>query len=167
MRIAVSFAGAALALVAFVAVAQPKGKVDPSLEAANKKFTEAFNSFDPKAVASFFAEDGTLITPVGDVAHGRDEIAKLYAENVERIFKGSKSTFTITGARKAGPDTQWLDLEHEVQNAQQPDGTTGTMKMHVVVLVQKKGKDWKWLEARPYVFMPKDHAHAGKMAPKQ
>jgi uncharacterized protein (TIGR02246 family) len=167
MRIAVPITGAALALAALAAVAQPKGKVDPSLETANKKFTEAFNSFDPKAVASFFAEDGTLITPVGDVAHGRDEIAKLYGENVEKMFKGSKSTFTITGARKAGPDTQWLDIDHEVQNAHRPDGTTGTMKMHVIILAQKKGNDWKWLEARPYVFVPKDHAHAGEMPPKQ
>jgi uncharacterized protein (TIGR02246 family) len=167
MRLAVSITGAALALVAFVAEAQPKGKVEPSLEAAHKKFTDAFNSFDPKAVAAWFAEDGTLITPVGDVAHGREEIAKLYGENVERMFRGSTSTFTITGVRMAGPGFQWLDVDHEVQNARRPDGTTGPMRMHVVMLAQKKGSDWKWLEVRPYVFVPRDQAHSGAMAPKQ
>jgi uncharacterized protein (TIGR02246 family) len=166
MRVAVWVTGAVLALSAVAADAQSTGKVDPSLEAANKKFTAAFNSFDPKAVAAFFAEDGTLITPNGDVAHGRDAIAKLYAENVERMFRGSTSTFTITGVRNAGPDTRWLDLDHEVQNARKPDGTTGTMKMHVVLLVQRKGDEWRWLEARPYVFVPKDHAHSGGAGPK-
>lgn len=167
MRVAMPITGAAVALAALVAVAQPKGKVDPSLEAATAKFTDAFNSFDPKAVASWFAEDGTLITPVGDVAHGRDEIAKLYGENVEKMFKGSRSTFTITGVRKVGPDAQWLDLDHEAQDAHRPDGTTGTMKLHVVMLAQRKGKDWKWLEVRPYAFVPKDHAHAGETPQKQ
>jgi hypothetical protein len=41
------------------------------------------------------------------------------------------------------------------------------MRMHVVMLAQKKGSDWKWLEVRPYVFVPRDNAHPGAMAPKQ
>jgi uncharacterized protein (TIGR02246 family) len=154
----------ALAVLAFSAAtawAQSDAKVDPALEATNKKFTEAFNAFDAKAVASFFAADGTLINPVGNVAHGPEEIAKVFAEDAARFFKGSTSTFTITGAREVGPDTMWLDLDHTAKNARQPDGKTGEMKMHVVMLVQKQGDEWKYLEARPYAFVPMDHAHSG------
>ena len=41
-----------------------------------------------------------------------------------------------------------------------PDGTTGTMKMHVVVLAQKKGESWQWLDVRPSAFIqPKQQLH--------
>lgn len=155
-------AGAVVGLWAAAAWAQAgEAKVDPALEATNTKFTEAFNSLDPQAVAAFFAEDATLINPLGKVAHGRAEIAKVFAEDAGRIFKGATSTFTITGARKIGADTVWLDLEHVAKNAQMPDGKTGDITHHVVMLARKQGDQWKWVEARPYAFIPQDHAHAG------
>ena len=154
--------GAVLALSAATAWAQSGDvKVDPSLEEANKKWTAAFNTLDPKAVAAFFTPDATLINPMGKVAHGPAEIAKVFEEDAARIFKGSTSTFTITGTREVGPDTMWLDVEHVAQNAKMPDGTTGTLRNHVVMLVQKQGDEWKWVEARPYTFIPRDHAHGG------
>jgi uncharacterized protein (TIGR02246 family) len=157
MRTAARFAGAALALSWSVASAQTHPKVDPSLEAMVQKFSDAFNRFDAKAVASFHAKDGTLINPMGDVAHGQDGIARMFDEVAAKRWKGSTSRFTITGSRKVGPNTTWLDLEHELQNVALPDGTTGTMKLHLVWLAQKSGSAWKILEARPYVLLPKDH----------
>jgi uncharacterized protein (TIGR02246 family) len=155
-------AGAVVGLWAATAWAQAgAAKVDPALEATHTKFAEAFNTMDPQAVASFFAEDATLINPLGKVAQGRAEIAKVFAEDAGRIFKGATSTFTITGARKIGADTVWLDVEHVAKNAKMPDGKTGTITHHVVMLAQKQGEDWKWVEARPYAFIPGDHAHAG------
>jgi uncharacterized protein (TIGR02246 family) len=165
MKIARTIAVAVLAVSAAVAQAKPTPQVDPSLEATSKRFTAAFNSFDPQAVAGFFAEDGTLITPAGDTATGRAEIAKLYGDNVKRVFEGSKSTFTIRKTRNVGSGAAWLDVDHQVENAKRPDGTTGPMQMHVVMLAQKKGKDWKWLEVRPYVFVqPREGAPAAASA---
>jgi uncharacterized protein (TIGR02246 family) len=160
MQVRAVMAGVVLAFSAGTAWAQADAKVDPSLEATNKKFTEAFNALDAKAVAGFFAADATLINPLGKVAHGPDEIAKVFEEDAARFFKGSTSTFTITGARQVGPDTMWLDVDHTATNAPRPDGTTGEVKHHVVMLAQKKGDQWKYLEARPYAFVPMDHAHA-------
>jgi uncharacterized protein (TIGR02246 family) len=122
-----------------------------------EKFSEAFNRFDGKAVAAFHTKDATLINPMGDVAHGQDGIAKMFDEFVAKRWKGSTSRFTITGSRKIGPSTTWLDLDQEVQNVTMPDGTTGTMKVHVVWLAQNAGGAWKILETRPYMFLPKDH----------
>lgn len=163
MKLHAVVAGAVLALAASTAQAQSgSAKVDPSLEAANKKWTETFNTLDPKAVSAFFAADGTLITPLGKVAHGPAEVAKVFEEDAAKMFKGTTSTFTITGSRKVGADTVWLDVDHVAQNAKMPDGTTGTLKHHVVVLAQKKGNDWKWLEVRPYMFIPRDHPPTGE-----
>lgn len=157
MRTAARCVVAALVLSWSVASAQTHPKVDPALEAMVQKFSDAFNRFDGKAVAAFHAKDSTLINPMGDVAHGQDGIAKMFDEVVAKRWKGSTSRFTITGSRKIGPKTMWLDLDQEVQNVTMEDGTTGTMKVHVVWLAQNAGGTWKILEVRPYMFLPKDH----------
>lgn len=157
MRTIARAVGAALAVSWSVASAQTHPKVDPALETMVQKFTEAFNRFEGKGIAAFHTKDSTLINPMGDVAHGPDGIAKLFDEVGAKRWKGSTSRFTITGSRKVGPGTTWLDLDHEVQNVTMPDGTAGTMKLHVVWLAQKLGGTWKIAEARPYVFLPKDH----------
>jgi len=159
MRSAARWVTAALALSWSIAFAQTRPKVDPALESMVQKFAEAFNRFDGKAVAAFHAKDATLINPMGDVAHGQDGIARMFDEYVAKRWKGSTSRFTVTGSRNVGPNTTWLDLDQEVQNVTLPDGTTGTMKVHVVWLAQRVGGDWKVLEVRPYMFLPKDHGH--------
>ncbi len=136
-------------------VGQQQASVDQSLEATLKRFNEAFNRFDAKEVASFWAEDGTVINPVGNYGKGRSGVERVFREDAERVLRGSTSRFTITGARKVGADCVLLDLDDDVQNAKMPDGSTGPMKLHVVVLVQKKGEGWQWLDVRPYGFFPK------------
>jgi uncharacterized protein (TIGR02246 family) len=154
-----------LALFLFSSVALAEApKVDPSIAASVKKFNEAFNRRDPKEVASFWAEEGTLISPAGERGNGRAEVAKVYGLDVETILKGTTSTFRIDSVRQLKGDWALLDLDHEIQNARMPDGTTGTMKLHVVILAQKKGAGWQWLDARPYGFLkpPPPGAAGGK-----
>lgn len=166
MKLHAVVAAAAVALAATSTGAQSgSAKVDPSLDAMRKKWAEAFNAIDGKAIAAFFAADGTLITPLGRVAHGPAEIATVFEEEAGGIFKGSTSTFTITGSRKLGPDLVWLDVDHVAQGVTMPDGTSGTLKHHVVVLARKKGNEWRWLEVRPYAFMPRDHPSVGGASP--
>lgn len=143
---------AALALCSHVALAEGP-KVDPSLAATLKKFNEAFNRQDPKEVSAFWAEDGTLVSPIGIRGNGRAEVASVYGQDLQMILKGTTSTFRIESARMLKGGLALLDLDHEIQNARMPDGTTGTMKLHVVILAQKKGGGWQWLDARPYAFL--------------
>lgn len=166
MKVHAVVAAAAVALAASSTWAQSgSAKVDPSLDAASKRWGEAFNTLEGKAVAAFFAADGTLITPTGRVAHGPAEIATVFEEEAGKVFKGSTSTFTITGTRKLGPDLVWLDVDHVAEGVTKQDGTSGTLKHHVIVLARKKGKDWRWLEVRPYAFMPGDHPNVGGASP--
>jgi uncharacterized protein (TIGR02246 family) len=131
---------------------QQQVSLDRSLEATLKRFNDAFNRLDAKEVASFWADDGTLINPVGNYGKGRSGVEKVFHEDAETVLEGTTSRFTITGARKVGGDCAFLDLDHEAQNFKMPDETTRTMKMHVVVLAQKKGEGWQWLDVRPYGF---------------
>ena len=128
-------------------------QVDRSLEAMLRKFNDAFNRFDAREVASFWADDGTLLNPVGNYGKGRAGVERVYHEDAETILEGSTSRFTITSARPIGSDCALLDLDHEVQNFKRPDGSTATVKLHVVMLAQKKRDGWQWLDARPYALM--------------
>lgn len=127
---------------------------EPSLETAVRKFNELFNTFDTKDVAACWAEDGTLISPTGEVGRGRAGVEKTYRHDCETILMGTTSKFTITSARRLGQDMAFLDLDHELQNAVRPDGTRGTLTVHVVMLARRTGSSWQWLDARPYLFLP-------------
>jgi uncharacterized protein (TIGR02246 family) len=128
--------------------------VEPSLEAACRSFNEVFNRFDVKQVAACFTEDATLITPTGGVGKGRSGVEKAFRHDVDTILAGTKSRFTIASARRLTPELVFLDLDHELQNARMPNGSTGTMTLHVVILAKKSGSSWQWLDARPYAFLP-------------
>lgn len=130
-------------------------KPDQSLESSLRKFEEAFNRQDTQAVAACWTDDGTLITPTGEVGRGRSGVETAYRHDVETILEGTRSRFTITSARRIGQDTCFLDCEHVLQNCPMPDGTRGTMKLHVCMLAKKTGNTWQWLDARPYAFLPK------------
>ena len=106
--------------------AQQEANRDPSLEATRQKFNDAFNRFDAKEVASFWAEDGTLLTPGGDFGKGRSGVERAFQKDASTIFAGSRSTFTIVGMRRIGTDAlALLDLDHDLSNFARPDGTTG------------------------------------------
>ncbi|HSD19496.1 MAG TPA: nuclear transport factor 2 family protein [Anaeromyxobacter sp.] len=129
-------------------------KAEPSLETAFRRFNEAFNRFDTKQVAACWTEDGTLITPSGEVGQGRSGVETAYRHDCDTILAGTTSTFTIASVRRLGDELAFIDLDHELQNFRMPDGSTGPMKLHVVMLAKKSGNTWQWLDARPYAYVP-------------
>jgi uncharacterized protein (TIGR02246 family) len=135
------------------AVGTQAHEADPSLEAACRKFNEAFNRFDAEEVASFWTEDGTLITPAGEIGSGRSGVETAYRHDCETILAGTTSRFEISSVRRLGDDLAFMDLDQELQNFRKQDGSTGTMKLHVVILARKSGNTWRWLDARPYAYV--------------
>lgn len=130
-----------------------EAKAEPALEASLRKFNEAFNRFDTKEVAACWAEDGTLITPSGELGSGRSGVESAYRHDCEGILQGTSSTFSIESVRRLGSELAFLDCEHELRNMRNPNGSTGTMKLHVVILAKRSGSGWLWLDARPYAFV--------------
>ena len=98
---------------------------EKSLESTLKRFNEAFNRFDPAEVASFWADDGTLINPGGEYGKGRPGVAKVYGKDCETILDETTSKFTIVSTRRIGGDCVFLDIDHDIQNVRMPDGSTG------------------------------------------
>lgn len=135
------------------AVAAPESKAEPSLEASVRQYNETFNRFDAKQVAAWWVEDGTLISPLGEVGRGRSGVETTYRHDCESLLEGTTSRFTIESVRRLGNDLAFLDLEHELRNARMPDGSRGTMKVHLIMLAQRSGNGWLWLDVRPYAFI--------------
>jgi uncharacterized protein (TIGR02246 family) len=132
----------------------PTPSVEPSLADTCQRFNAAFNRADVKEVGAFWETDGTLIGPTGNRGSGRSGVEKVYADDVNQFLRGTTSTFTIESVRMLGRDLALLDMDHAIQGARLPDGTSGTMKLHTVILARRKGKEWRWLDARPYGFLP-------------
>jgi uncharacterized protein (TIGR02246 family) len=128
--------------------------VESSLADTCKKFNAAFNRADVKEVAGFWESDGTLIGPTGNKGSGRAGVEKVYGDDLNQFLRGTTSTFTIESVRSLGRDLALLDLDHTIQGARLPDGTKGTMKLHTVILARRQEKEWRWLDARPYGFLP-------------
>jgi uncharacterized protein (TIGR02246 family) len=136
-------------------VGTQESTAEPSLEAACRKFNEAFNRFDAKQVASCWTEDGTLITPSGEVGRGRSGVETAFRHDADTILKGTTSRFAIKSVRRLGSELAFVDLDHELQNFRMPDGSTGAMSFHVVILAKRSGNGWQWVDARPYAFVPR------------
>jgi uncharacterized protein (TIGR02246 family) len=128
--------------------------IDPALAGAWAEFSSAFNRHDVREVATFFEEGGSLIGPAGDRGDGRSEVERVLAVGMERLFRGTTSRFTIQSVRKLGRGLALVDVEHAVQGARMPDGSQGTRKLHVVVVARRRGDTWRWVDVRPYAFLP-------------
>jgi uncharacterized protein (TIGR02246 family) len=129
-------------------------RVDSGLESTLQRFTQAFNRQVPEEVASFWAEEGTLLNPVGELGTGRGGVERVYRKDTETILKGTSSKFTIRAMRQIGSDTAFLDLDHDIAGFRMADGSMGHVQLHLVILARRKDGAWHWLDARPYAFMP-------------
>ena len=139
-------------------VGMQESRAEPSLESAIRKFTEAFNRQDVKAVVSCWAEDGTLITPTGEIGKGRSGVETAYRHDTETILAGTTSKFELQSVRRLGDDLAFLDLDHELRHARMPDGSRGTMNVHIVMLAKRSGRGWQRLDARPSRLLPQPPA---------
>jgi uncharacterized protein (TIGR02246 family) len=140
----------------FAASAQAAGSKDEdAIKARVAEFSALFSKGDAKAVAAFFADDGTLVNPVGMKGKGPAEIEKIIATDIATILKDTKMELTVVQYRAVGKDAAWVELEHSVNGAKAPDGKAmPTLTFHVPALLVKKGKNWMIAEARPYAYLP-------------
>ncbi len=129
-------------------------KMEPSLTQAWKAFEDAFNRQDPREVASFWDPEGSLVGPTGTRGDGRSGVEKVYRQDLELFLRGTRSTFEPETVRMIGRDVAFMDCSHRIEGARLPDGTMGTMRLHLAVVARRAGDGWRWLDARPYAFLP-------------
>lgn len=150
---------ALLALLTTNAVAAPTEKKPANDEAgilkAANSFFSAWNQHDVKAMLAFWGDDATLINPMGRAAHGKAEIEALLSDEQSTVFKTSTAKLQeLKVSRSLGAGMAFCDGEMTVDGAVAPDGSVlPQMRVHLAMLMEKKGSDWKVADGRPYSFL--------------
>ena len=115
-----------------------------------KNFLEAWNKGEAKAAASFFTEDGVRVGAMGDVEHGREEIAAAYENLMHKAMPGAKAMMEKGTIRMLTPELAVWQGGLEIQK---PDGSP-PLKGYVVQVMKKVNNKWLILEAHPKLFPP-------------
>jgi uncharacterized protein (TIGR02246 family) len=145
----------AVMLPALSAFAAGKEKDEDAIKARVAEFVAVFNKGDAKAATAFFADDATLVNPIGKSGKGSAEIEKVITEDLATILKGTTSEMKVANYRAVGKDAAFVDLEQTVTGVKAPDGKPlPPVTFHVPALLIKKGKVWLIAEARPYAYLP-------------
>jgi len=137
---------------------------DAAILKAQQTFFAAWNQHDVKAMTACWAEDATLINPVGQKAHGKAEIEKLFTDEQSTVFKASTTNLLeVKVTRSLGSNMFFCDGDITVDGALAPDGTTMPQsRIHLATIMMKKGSSWLIVDARPYMFVPMPQATAAK-----
>ena len=139
---------------AFAAPEKKSEGPDAAILKAAEAFAADWNQHDVKALVTCWADDATLINPMGRVAHGKAEIETLLSEEQSGIFKASTAKVVeMKVTRQLGSHMAFCDGEMTVDGAVGPDGSAmPQMKVHLAVIMAKHGSAWVFQDARPYAF---------------
>src|SRR5271166_5896881 len=119
---------------------QPTVQSSPEYQAAEdqfRKYQEAYDRGDAKALASFYAEDIDYIDQDGVEVKGRGEMEKLLVENFQ-ANPGAKIAIKIDEVKQVTPDVQ---VNRGVATVTSTNGTTESTR-YLAVLV-KKADRWQ------------------------
>jgi uncharacterized protein (TIGR02246 family) len=129
-------------------------KTDPNTEVSVEEFFARFacawKDNDGTEVGSFFVEDGILINPFGQPAHGRSAITAMYSEYFGGMLQGTSTTFNSTHVRSVESDHAFTDCEQTISAS---SGEV-VLAVHLAALLRRAGGTWRFVDARPYTFDP-------------
>jgi uncharacterized protein (TIGR02246 family) len=118
-----------------------------------QEFIAAFNKGDAKAVAAFWAPDGTYVDQVGREYKGRAAIQKLY----EKVFpeqKGAKLAIYVLSAKMLSPD---VGIEDGITEVTPAEGGPGSTARFSAVVVKKDG-EWYFESVHESIASPPSNA---------
>ena len=155
-----------LALAASSPIAAKEGATaPPDLEERFRAFEQAFGAQDADKLGAMFAPDGTIITPAGERAEGRDQVTAQFRKDFEAVLKGVKNKLTILNVRMVTPELAFADIQQELTGGKPMPGRPHPWIAHAAVLLSKQGGgEWMVLDARPYFFLPRTHGMGMKAA---
>lgn len=124
-----------------------------AIERVSNEFIAAWNAHDPKKMAAVWAEDGDLINPMGQSAHGRADIEKFFEKEQSTAMKGTTYKLESMSVRELGPNVASADWESVVTGMVDPSGKEmPPFKHHVFVVYVKKGGHWHTASVRAFGY---------------
>src|SRR5258705_10200210 len=97
---------------------------EAAVRALGDTFAKAFVQKNAELRAAVFAEDGTFVTPPGDLLQGRVAMVKDFGPEAQQAVNGTtQAAFSNYRVRFITPDVAVVDALLTVHNANGPDGT--------------------------------------------
>jgi len=127
---------------------------EAAIHKRHDEWVAAWNKHDPQLMASFWVEDGDLITPTGRVAKGRAAVQKVFQDEQtgQGPWVGTTYVGKIDDIRLIGRDVAAVDVTAEVIGAKDAAGkVTPPMKHHVTWVAVKRHGTWMAFATRPCV----------------
>jgi uncharacterized protein (TIGR02246 family) len=147
-----------LGVVALNVIAAGAFAADTATQAVEKRtgeFAAAWNRHDSTAMAAFWLPDGDLFNPFGRWAKGRDEVAKLFAQEQSTVMKATTFTVDAVSVRTPRPDVAVSDWDFTIAGMTGPDGSMiPVQKFHAAMVWVKKGGTWSIMAGRPMIPAP-------------
>ncbi len=150
---------ALLSLLSTTAIAAGTEKkssaAEEGLARTHEAFFSAWNKHDIKAMMTCWADDATLINPMGRTAHGKAEVEAVLTDEHNTMFKASTATVVdMKVTRSLGPNMVLFDGTLMLDGAVASDGSAmPQLKFHLTGVAEKRGSNWVFLDARPYQFI--------------
>lgn len=117
------------------------------------EYVSAFNHHDPHKMASFWTEDGDLITVWGQLATNRTDVEKILRKNNEEKLKNSTLEESIEFMRFVTPDVAVIDVDRVIFKMLDPHGKEMTPQTsHGFYVVVKRNNKWQIVAFRSYVL---------------
>ena len=145
----VAAVAAATSVPAQAAEAEDKAEI----ERLSSDFAAGWNAHDAKRMAAIFAEDGDLINPFGQRAHGRSDIEKFFEAEQAGAMKGTTYKIESASFRELDPTCDIVDWEAVVTGIMDPSGKAKPpFPHHVFCVCVKKGGHWHAAAVRGFAF---------------
>jgi uncharacterized protein (TIGR02246 family) len=117
---------------------------DPQIDAVLQQFSERWNAYDTRGLASLFEPDADLTNAFGMTASGREAIEKFHAALFSSLFKNSRFTAEATRMRAIRPDVVMVDLRWNVTGMKvRAENPAGEMNGLMALLLTKHPDGWR------------------------
>ncbi len=128
---------ASLFLMSLLPLLAQKPGDDAAVRDVVKRYVDAREQRDPKAVEALFTNDSDQLVSSGEWRKGRNEVVKGTMASSEAT--GGKRTITVESVRFLSPDVAIADGRYEIS------GTAGgeTRKMWTSIICARKPNGWK------------------------
>jgi uncharacterized protein (TIGR02246 family) len=114
----------------------------------------AWNSADAAAFAALWTPDGTVVSPLGQLSAGRENIRADQAAGFAGPMRGTHHKLTIHQIYPVDGTTAVVDGEAEVSDLRGPDGTAypPLTAQFTGIVVHRQGR-WRVAHMRSYVYV--------------
>lgn len=125
-----------------------------AIVALHRAVDDAWNAGDADAFAAHWAEDGTVVSPLGQISVGRAAIRTDEAAAFDGPMKGTRHKLTVSRTYWPQPDVAVVDGDAEISGFRDDDGAVQpplTAKF-TSVCVQRQG-EWFITHLRSYIYL--------------